>query len=124
MRSAVVSLSARLDLWRPTWTGFLSVELVNVEVRRAPQANPDAVDLTMRGWSILNGGPGQDDVKRSVAVFEDALRIDPDNSQPWLDSLRPFLALSRRFDAALATYDRAIALDPNHAAAYVSRSRP
>src|SRR5439155_9443778 len=33
------------------------------------------------------------------------------------------LALSRRFDAALATYDRAIALDPNHAAAYVSRGR-
>jgi len=43
----------------------LSVELVNVEGRRAPQANPDAVDLTMRGWSILNGGPGQDDVQRS-----------------------------------------------------------
>jgi tetratricopeptide (TPR) repeat protein len=33
------------------------------------------------------------------------------------------LALSGRFDAALATYDRAIALDPNHAAAYVARGR-
>jgi len=144
----------------------LSVELVNVEGRRAPQANPDAVDLTMRGWSILNGGPGQDDVKRSVAVFEDALRIDPDNSQARVGLAQAFtlmhrnrwdperdrilaradeavtraialspnyahahyvkaevLALSRRFDAALATYDRAIALDPNHAAAYVSRGR-
>jgi adenylate cyclase len=144
----------------------LSVELVNVEGRRAPQANPDAVDLTMRGWSILNGGPGQDDVKRSVAVFEDALRLDPDNSQALVGLAQAFtlihrnrwdperdrtlaradeavtraialspnyahahyvkaevLALSRRFDAALATYDRAIALDPNHAAAYVSRGR-
>src|SRR5213594_4142401 len=144
----------------------LSVELVNVEGRRAPQANPDAVDLTMRGWSILNGGPGQDDVKRSVAVFEDALRIDPDNTQARVGLAQAFtlmhrnrwdperdrilaradeavtraialspnyahahyvkaevLALSRRFDAALATYDRAIALDPNHAAAYVSRGR-
>jgi adenylate cyclase len=144
----------------------LSVELVNVEGRRAPQANPDAVDLTMRGWSILNGGPGQDDVKRSVAVFEDALRLDPDNSQARVGLAQAFtlmhrnrwdperdrilaradeavtraialspnyahahyvkaevLALSRRFDAALATYDRAIALDPNHAAAYVSRGR-
>jgi adenylate cyclase len=144
----------------------LSVELVNVEGRRAPQANPDAVDLTMRGWSILNGGPGQDDVKRSVAVFEDALRIDPDNSQARVGLAQAFtlmhrnrwdperdrilaradeavtraialspnyahahyvkgevLALSRRFDAALATYDRVIALDPNHAAAYVSRGR-
>ncbi len=59
----------------------LSVELVNVEGRRAPRANPDAVDLSMRGWSVLNGGPSQDNVKRSVAVFEDALRIDPDNGQ-------------------------------------------
>jgi len=144
----------------------LSVELVNVEGRRAPRANPDAVDLAMRGWSILNGGPNQDDVKRSVAVFEDALRIDPDNSQARVGlaqaltlihrnrwglesdnilaraeeavtraiSLSPnyahahyvkaeVLALSRRFDAALATYDRAIALDPNHAAAYVGRGR-
>ena len=144
----------------------LSVELVNVEGRRAPRANPDAVDLTMRGWSVLNGGPSQDDVKRSVAVFEDALRIDPDNSQASVGlaqaltliyrnrwdpepasilaradeavtraiSLSPnyahahyvkaeVLGLSRRFDAALATYDRAIALDPNHAAAYVGRGR-
>ena len=144
----------------------LSVELVNVEGRRAPQANPDAVDLTMRGWSILNGGPGQDDVKRSVQVFEDALRIDGNNSQALVGLAQAFtlmhrnrwhperatileradeavtraialspnyahahyvkgevLALSRRFDAALATYDRAIALDPNHAAAYVSRGR-
>jgi adenylate cyclase len=144
----------------------LSVELVNVEGRRVARANPDAVDLTMRGWSVLNGGPSQDDVKRSVAVFEDALRIDPGNSQARVGlaqaltlihrnrwdpeparilaradeavtraiSLSPnyahahyvkaeVLGLSRRFDAALATYDRAIALDPNHAAAYVGRGR-
>jgi TolB-like protein/cytochrome c-type biogenesis protein CcmH/NrfG len=144
----------------------LSVELVNVEGRRAPRANPDAVDLTMRGWSVLNAGPNKDDVQRSVTLFEQALRIDPDNSQAnagmaqaltlihrnrWdpepatilaradeavtrAISLSPnyahahyvkaeVLGLSRRFDAALATYDRAIALDPNHAAAYVGRGR-
>lgn len=33
------------------------------------------------------------------------------------------LGLSNRFDAALATYDRAIALDRNHSAAYVGRAR-
>ena len=32
------------------------------------------------------------------------------------------LGSSNRFDAALATYDRAIALDRNHAAAYVGRT--
>jgi adenylate cyclase len=144
----------------------LSVELVNVEGRRAPRAHPDAVDLTMRGWSVLNGGPNKEDVQRAVALFEDALRIDPDNSQARVGlaqaltlvyrnrwdpepatvlaradeaatraiSIAPnyaqahyvkaeVLGLSNRFDAALATYDRAIALDRNHAAAYVGRAR-
>ena len=32
----------------------------------------------MRGWSVMNGGPtNKDDVQKSVALFEDALRIDP-----------------------------------------------
>jgi len=145
---------------------MLSVELVNVEGRRAPRTDPDAVDLTMRGWSVLNGGPNKDDAQRSVALFEDALRIDQDNSQARVGLAQALtliyrnrwdpepakvlaradeaasraistapnyahahyvkaevLGLSNRFDAALATYDRAIALDPNHAAAYVSRGQ-
>ena len=144
----------------------LSVELVNVEGRRAPRTDPDAVDLTMRGWSILNGGPNKGDALRSVELFEDALRIDSDNSQArvglaqaliliyrnrWAPEPATVLAraddaasraistapnyahahyvkaevlgLSNRFDAALATYDSAIALDRNHAAAYVGRAR-
>ena len=146
---------------------MLSVELVNVEGRRAPRANPDAVDLTMRGWSVLNGGPtNKDDVQRSVALFEEALRIDPANGQARVGLAQALiliyrnrwdpdpaqvlaradeaatqaistapnyahahsvkaevLGLSNRFDAALATYDRAIALDRNHAVAYVGRAR-
>jgi TolB-like protein/class 3 adenylate cyclase/cytochrome c-type biogenesis protein CcmH/NrfG len=145
---------------------MLSVELVNVEGRRAPRTDPDAVDLTMRGWSVLNGGPNKDDVQRAVALFEDALRLDPENSQARVGLAQALtliyrnrwdpepakvlaradeavsgaiatapnyahahyvkaevLGLSNRFDAALATYDRAIALDPNHAAAHVGRAR-
>ena len=145
---------------------MLSVELVNVEGRRAQRAHPDAVDLTMRGWSVLNGGPSKEGVQRSVALFEDALRIDPDNSQASVGlgqaltllyrnrwdpepakvlaradeaatraiSTAPnyaqahyvkaeVLGLSRRFDAALAAYDSAIALDRNHTVAYVGRAR-
>lgn len=145
---------------------MLSVELVNVEGRRAPRANPDAVDLTMRGWSVLNAGPNKDEVQRSVTLFEEALRIDPDNSQAsaglahaltiiyrsrWDPEPAKVLAradeaatraisaapnsahahqvkaevlgLTNRFDAALATYDRAIALDHNLAAAHVGRAR-
>jgi TolB-like protein/class 3 adenylate cyclase len=145
---------------------MLSVELVNVEGRRPPRADPDAVDLTMRGWSILYGGPNKEDVQRSITLFEDALRLDPENSQARVGLVQALtlvyrnrwdpepakvlaradeaatraiaavpnyahahyvkaeiLGLSNRFDAALATYDRAIALDHNHTAAYVGRAR-
>jgi len=144
----------------------LSVELVNVEGRRAPRANSDAVDLTMRGWYVLNAGPNKDEVQRSVGLFEEALRIDADNAQAsaglaqaltliyrhrWnpepariltradeaatraISSAPNYahahyvkaevLGLANRFDAAIATYDRAIALDRNLAAAHVGRAR-
>jgi len=105
----------------------LSVELVNVEGRRAPRANPDAVDLTMRGWSILNAAPQQDDTKRSVTLFEDALRIDPDNSQARVGLAHALTLIHRnRWDPEraliLARADeavtRAIALSPNYAHAH------
>src|SRR5882724_3902706 len=105
----------------------LSVELVNVEGRRAPRANPDAVDLTMRGWSILNAAPQQDDTKRSVTLFEDALRIDPDNSQARVGLAHALTLIYRnRWDPEraliLARADeavtRAIDLSPNYAHAH------
>ena len=106
---------------------MLSVELVNVEGRRAPRADPDAVDLTMRGWSVLNGGPNKDDVQRSVALFEDALRIDPDNSQARVGLAQALTLIYRnRWDPepakVLARADeaatRAIATAPNYAHAH------
>ena len=106
---------------------MLSVELVNVEGRRAPRADPDAVDLTMRGWAVLNGGPNKEDVQRSVALFEDALRIDPDNSQARVGLAQaltlvyrnrsdpePAKVLARADEAA----SRAIAAAPNNAHAH------
>jgi TolB-like protein/class 3 adenylate cyclase/Flp pilus assembly protein TadD len=105
----------------------LSVELINVEGRRAPRANPDAVDLTMRGWSILNAAPQRDDAKRAVTVFEDALRIDPDNSQARVGLAHALTLIHRnRWDPdralILARADeavtRAIALSPNYAHAH------
>jgi TolB-like protein/class 3 adenylate cyclase len=106
---------------------MLSVELVNVEGRRAPRTDPDAVDLTMRGWSVLNGGPNKDDVQRSVAWFEDALRIDPDNSQARVGLAQALTLIYRsRWDPepakVLARADeaasRAIAAAPNYAHAH------
>ena len=105
----------------------LSVELVNVEGRRAQRTDPDAVDLAMRGWSVLNGGPNKDDVQRSVALFEDALRIDPDNSQAGVGLAQALTLIYRnRWDPepakVLARADeaatRAIATAPNYAHAH------
>jgi adenylate cyclase len=106
---------------------MLSVELVNVEGRRALRADPDAVDLTMRGWSVLNGGPNKEEVQRSVALFEDALRIDPENSQARVGLAQaltlvyrnrsdpePAKVLARADEAA----SRAIAAAPNNAHAH------
>ena len=106
---------------------MLSVELLNVEGRRAPRADPDAVDLAMRGWSVLNGGPNKEDVQRSVALFEDALRIDPENSQARVGLAQaltlvyrnrsdpePAKVLARADEAA----SRAIAAAPNNAQAH------
>jgi TolB-like protein/class 3 adenylate cyclase/cytochrome c-type biogenesis protein CcmH/NrfG len=105
----------------------LSVELVNVEGRRPPRADPDAVDLTMRGWSILNGGPNKEDVQRAVNVFEEALRIDSENSQAGVGLAQaltlvyrnrwdpePAKVLARADDAAT----KAIAAAPNNANAH------
>ena len=106
---------------------MLSVELVNVEGRRAPRADPDAVDLTMRGWSVLNGGPNKEDVQRSVGLFEDALRIDPENSQARVGLAQALIVVYRnRWDPepakVLARADeaatRAIVAAPNYAHAH------
>jgi TolB-like protein/Flp pilus assembly protein TadD len=106
---------------------MLRVELVNVEGRRAQRTDPDAVDLTMRGWSILHGGPNKDDVQRSVALFEDALRLDPDNSQARVGLAQALTLVYRhRWDPepakVLARADeaatRAIATVPNYAQAH------
>jgi TolB-like protein len=45
---------------------MLSVQLVNAEGRRAPRGDPDAVDLAMRGWSVLVGGPNRDETGRAL----------------------------------------------------------
>ena len=106
---------------------MLSVELVNVEGRRAPRTDPDAVDLTMRGWSALNDGPNKDDAQRAVALFEDALRIDPDNSQARVGLAQALILIYRnRWDPEpaklLARADeaatRAVAIAPNYAHAH------
>jgi adenylate cyclase len=39
--------------------------------------NPNAVDLTMRGWAVLNQPYSREQLAQSSALFERALQIDP-----------------------------------------------
>ncbi|MDA9505528.1 adenylate cyclase [Bradyrhizobium sp. CCBAU 11386] len=58
----------------------LDLELTNQESRDAEVArpnNPDAVDLTMRGWATLNRPYSRQQLAQSSALFERALQIDP-----------------------------------------------
>jgi adenylate cyclase len=57
----------------------LDLELTNEESRRAQAErpnNPDAVDLTMRAWSVLNQPYSREQLEQSRSLFEQALHID------------------------------------------------
>jgi len=58
----------------------LDLELINQESRRAEMARPnapDAVDLAMRGWAVLNQPYSREQLAQSRGLFEQALQIDP-----------------------------------------------
>jgi adenylate cyclase len=57
----------------------LDLELINQESRRAEMVRsdtPDAVDLAMRGWAILNQPYSREQLAQSRGLFEQALQID------------------------------------------------
>ena len=57
----------------------LGIELVKAEAEKAARSkNPDAIDLTMRGWALAR--PSQQTKEKNEAardLFEQALKIDP-----------------------------------------------
>lgn len=109
----------------------LNVELVSAESSRGqrerPQ-NPDAVDLAMRGWSTFNRGAARENIAAAVPLFEDALRIDSQQTDAlvglalvlvrtvgyrWTDP--PYEQILARADELIA---RALTAAPNHAYAH------
>jgi adenylate cyclase len=56
------------------------LELINQESRGAEIARPntpDAVDLAMRGWAVLNQPYSREQLAQSRGLFEEALQMDP-----------------------------------------------
>jgi adenylate cyclase len=61
----------------------LQVELMNAEAQRSLHdrpRNPDAVDLTMRGWALFNQGFTKANRYGALDLFEQALTLDPANA--------------------------------------------
>ncbi|HUB95181.1 MAG TPA: adenylate/guanylate cyclase domain-containing protein [Stellaceae bacterium] len=142
----------------------LGTQLIDAESRRSIRehaTNPDAADLTMRGWSALHRPPTREALAEARTLFEEALALDariadaliggaysymraaisgltnapgsdvvraealagqalevaPDRAAAhWVRGL--VLKFERRYEEAVAAYERAIALDRNFAPAY------
>jgi adenylate cyclase len=105
----------------------LGYELVKTEAEKdARSKSPDAVDLAMRGWSLVWQEQQQQRTKENnnaaEALFEQALKIDPNESDALAgDAYAYLLEYSRGWTSAGTDYeakilgqaDRAIALAPD-----------
>jgi adenylate cyclase len=62
--------------------GALNVALIDAESQRALRErphNPNVVDLTLRGWALLNKPASRESMQRAREQFEEALRLSPDH---------------------------------------------
>jgi adenylate cyclase len=111
----------------------LGVELVRAEALRAMRErpnNPDAADLVMRGWTVLNSNPDKAALGDAATLFERALALDAQNV-PAMIGLAQALASradmywsdDRPGDIARAeeTIDRALALQPHNSFAHATK---
>ena len=60
----------------------LGYELVKAEAQRSTHStNPDAIDLTMRGWAALWQPSTKESVTLAREYFESAIKLDPQNPE-------------------------------------------
>jgi adenylate cyclase len=114
----------------------LGYELVKTEAEKdARSKNPDAVDLAMRGWALVWQEQQQQRTKQNnnaaKALFEQALRIDPNETDAlagdayayMLEYTRGWATTGTDYEAKiLGQADRAIALAPDNMWAYNVKS--
>jgi len=112
----------------------LGSELVKAEAEKgAHSKNPDVIDLTMRGWALYWQGlskPTKDDNDAVRALFEQALKIDPNDADALAGEAASydfehlyFPNPETDYDAkVIGPADRAIALAPENMRAYRTKS--
>ena len=117
----------------------LGFELVRAEAdKSARSANPDAIDLTMRGWAALWQGIQQQSMTEKQAIygtartlFEQALAIDPNYADACagdafvyqVDYLYGWSAAGTDYEGKIiGQADRAIALAPDDVRGYYPKS--
>ena len=112
----------------------LRYELGMAEATKAAGVqNPDAVDLAMRGWAAMppHSMPNRDVVDAARPFFEQALKIDPNNSEALAGEAQTnvfeYIYAPKAeidYDAAiLGPADRAIALDHGNIHAYRAKGQ-
>ena len=111
----------------------MGIELVKAEAEKAARSkNPDAIDLTMRGWALARPSKQTKEKNEAArALFEQALKIDPNNADALAGGAytytNEYVALGRKpetdYEAKiLGPADQAIALAPDTLWAYYVKS--
>src|SRR5271165_5667568 len=107
----------------------LGIELVKAEAEKGTRSkNPDAVDLTMRGWALARPSqPTKEKNEAARALFEQALKIDTNDADALAGDAytyaNEYVAWGRNPDTdydekILGPADRAIAIAPDTLWAY------
>ena len=110
----------------------LGYELVKAEAQRgAHSTNPDAIDLTMRGWAALWQLPTKESITSARDYFERAIKIDPQNAQAMVGLAYARVRLNfygwstvaeNKPAAQLELLAKAIEINPGYAFAYYVKS--
>jgi TolB-like protein/DNA-binding winged helix-turn-helix (wHTH) protein len=112
----------------------LQIELANAEAQRSLHdrpRNPDAVDLTMRGWALFNQSFTESNQRQALALFDQALTLDPTSADAlaaaafteatsyangWYDpNADPYAR-------AMLRADQALLLNPDQAVAHLTKA--
>jgi adenylate cyclase len=99
--------------------------------KAAGTQNPDAIDLAMRGWAVIPALTSKDETDAARPLFEQALKIDPNNSEALAGKATTTLSeyiyapkATVDYDAAiLSLVDKAMALDPGNIYAYRTKGQ-